>query len=435
MAINFNQIIGSKKPTFVKYWRDSAGNFSLIFAIAILPILMAIGMAVDISRQIQGATKLQDALDSAALYAAGAQFDNLDDLQENTEAIFEINIQDLNFELEDFELSVNDDGSFSVEASGEMDTMFMQVGGFPNMGIGADSLAVAKTDSGIEIAIAFDTTASMGFGNSWQNATATLEDVLTKIESYTGQAGFYVSLVPFADRVRIGTDKASWLSGPAPAGWNGCVEPREENEGGFQWSSDADTPDAEPFTASIPGVTGGLSAAFGGWGPICPSVPLTGPTSDVSAIVSAANSMSTGGTGRFDDAIAWAWRLLTDEWQGIWGPADYPASIDQRRKIAIFVTDGRTEAYSFEMSEERDWGFNQGSEVGFEHMVHVCERMKAEGIEIYAFRVSGNMRAASYMQACATDADHYMVINSNADLEVAFLDVLGSVKTDLHIVR
>jgi hypothetical protein len=435
VGCKLKQIRRKKTRSWAGFRDNIDGNFGTVFAIMLMPLLIGVGMAVDISRQTQAMTKLQDALDTAAIYSANLVYDSHEELEEKAEAVFEANLEDINFELSDFTVAVQQDGSFMLDAEGSLDTMFMQIGGYPNMDVAAASGAIAKSDTGIEIAIAFDTTASMGFGNSWQNATQTLENVLTKIENYAGQEGFYVSLVPFSDRVQIGTDKADWLvGGVAPANWNGCVEPREENENGFQWSSDADTPSDEPFTASIPGVTGGLAGVFGN-GPSCPSVALTGPTSDVASIVAAANSMTTGGTGRFDDAIAWTWRLLSEDWAGLWGPADYPAVSGEHRKIAIFVTDGRTEAYSHELSQERDWGWNQGSEVGFEHMVHVCDEMKNDDIEIYAFRVSGNHHSESYMQSCATDADHYMVIRNNADLELAFLDVLSSVKVDMHLIK
>ncbi|NNL90449.1 MAG: hypothetical protein HKP25_15420, partial [Marinicaulis sp.] len=209
--------------------------------------------------------------------------------------------------------------------------------------------------------------------------------------------------------------------------WNGCVEPREEVDGAFTWSLDDDRPTSDPFVASIPGVTGGLSAApWGSNPPTCPSVALTGPTDRVQDIIDAASNFTQGGTGRFDVAMAWSWRLLSPRWSGLWGVPAYPAvNTDKARKVVVFVTDGRTEAYTYELSQMRSWGHNEGSEDGFENMVHVCDRMKTDDdIEIFMFRINGNAHAESYMRDCATSADHYEHVNNNAELELAFRSLI-----------
>lgn len=426
------------------YITNIRGGYSLLAGFLMFPLAIATGMSVDMARRVKADSAMQNALDSAALYAATVEYDDQQDLKIEAERLFTENLKGrVDLTVTQFNAIPKDDGLIELTAEANVDPVFMQLGGITNMTIRAESDVIAQSDTGIELVIAFDTTASMGFGTSWEDATETLESVLTKIERWTGHEGFYVSLVPFSDRVRIGTGRASWLDGAAPNNWNGCVEPREENQNGFEWASDADVPSADPFQASIPNVTGGLAGVFRRGslrGPFCPNVPLTGPTSDVETIITAANNLNTnGGTGRFDDAMAWAWRLLSPSWSGLWDPTDatYPTTdVEERRKVVIYVTDGRTEAYTHELSKERSWNWNQGSIVGFEHMVHVCDQMKAQDIEIYMFRVNGNHNAASYIEQCATDpTTHYKVINNNGQLELAFLDVMRSVKTDMHLAR
>lgn len=429
---------------FRDYIRNTGGSYSLFAGFLMFPLAIATGMSVDMGRRVKADAALQDALDTAALYAANVEYDDQLDLETQAKVIFTENLKDrVDFTVTKFKAVPQKDGRISLLAEGVVDPVFMHLGGITDMPIFAESDVIAQSDTGIELVIAFDTTASMGFGTTWEDATETLGRVLTRIERWTGHEGFYVTLVPFSDRVRVGTGRESWLDSAAPNNWNGCVEPREEDQNGFQWASDADIPGTDPFQASIPNVTGGLAGVFRRGklrGPFCPNVPLTGPTSDVDTIITAANKLKTnGGTGRFDDAMAWTWRLLSPNWAGLWNPADtgYPAlNVEDRRKVVIYVTDGRTEAYTHELSKERSWNWNQGSIVGFEHMVHVCDQMKAEDIEIYMFRVNGNHNAASYMQSCSTDpTTHYKVVHNNSQLELAFLDVMRSVKTDLHLAK
>ncbi|RZV40930.1 MAG: VWA domain-containing protein, partial [Acidimicrobiales bacterium] len=328
------------------------------------------------------------------------------------------------------------DGSVAVTARASIPAMFAQVNGFPKMSTLATTDADADAGQDLELVIAFDTTNSMGFDNTWTAAMGTLNNVLNELDQYTGSDNFYVTLVPFSDRVNIGTGNDGWLSGSAPVNWNGCVEPREVNNGTVSWALDAAKPNgANKFDASIVGVTGGL-VGFSGSYPYCPGVPITGPTNNVSQVITAANAITKSGTGRFDVAMAWAWRVLAKKWRTEWPNMHNSFAQDkERRQIAIMVTDGKTEAYSWEVDQVSSWGWNNGSVGGFENMVAVCDGMKAENIELFMVRVNGNANATGYMQDCASSDDHYYEISSNAELELAFEEVLKVVKTNVRLTR
>jgi len=419
-----------------KYLRDTSGNFAMMFSLALVPILMAAGMAIDISRLQAFDRQMQDALDASVLQAVQLATDDDDELDEVTRNIFEANLNYPGMVITEFDATASDDGSVVIDATAHIPAKFAQVFGFPRMMTVSDSGADADSGQDLEMVIAFDTTNSMGFGNTWTAAMGTLNNVLLEIEEYTGQDNFFVTLLPYSDRVNIGTDNDDWLSGPAPTNWNGCVEAREFDDGTVSWALDAAKPNgANKFDASIVGVTGGLGARGGGY-PHCPNVALTGPTSDVSEVITAANSITKSGTGRFDVAMAWAWRVLAKNWRTEW--PDMPNSFAQdkeRRQIAILVTDGKTEAYTWEVDEQRDWAYNEGSVGGFENMVAVCDGMKEDGMELFMIRVNGNVNATSYMQDCATSDDHYMEISTNAELELALKEVLKVVKSNVRITN
>ncbi|MBL4853559.1 MAG: VWA domain-containing protein [Robiginitomaculum sp.] len=434
--------------------KDQRGNFVMTAAVAFLPLLTIAGMSIDLRRQISADAHIQFALDAAALYTVKYTA-NLtpQELEAKAESLFLANlVNNVAFEINGFSATISENGNLELEAVGYVDPIFMQIAGFPNLGIRANSETIAKSSSGIELVIAFDTTASMGFGNTWEAAVGTLENILEDLKVYSGNNEFYVSLLPFSDRVNVGSHRTAWLDGAVPGGapnwwniadhWNGCVEPREENIGSFPWALDDDTAFSEPFSVSIPNITGGLGDAHWNWAPACPSVALTGPTTDVSLVINAAESLTRAGTGRFDVAMAWSWRLLSPQWVGQWNVANYPAlnqgsplgEID-RRKIVVYVTDGRTEGYTWELDKTRSWGWNEGSRTGFEHMVNVCNQMKGDDIEIYMIRVNGNGHAEPYMQDCATSPNHYKTVSNNTELALAFSEIGIGIKTELRIVR
>jgi|GEM_PF-1507690 len=424
--------------TLWSFIQDDRGNFYAIAAVAMVPILMGIGMAIDISRQQSMATKLQNAADAAALHAAIISGTVDDDAAEaEALAILQSNLGNLDITIDDFDLVESSDGTMDVVVDATLDSLFAQVNGFPHLGLSVHSEAAVDSGGDLEMTIAFDTTSSMGFGSTWQTALGTLDTVLTEIDNYSGTNNFFISLVPFSDRVNVGTSRTNWLAGATPASWNGCVEPREEDNGTVSWALDDDKPTgSNRFQASIPGVTGGLTG-FNNNFPYCPNVAIVPPTNNVDTVINAAAAFSKAGTGRFDVAMAWTWRLLSDDWRGHWSSGGNAAANNghDRRKIAIMVTDGKTEAYTWEVDQTSSWGWNNGSVGGFENMVAVCDGMKADGMELFMIRVNGNSHATAYMQDCASTDAHYFEITDNAGLEIAFRDILKVVKSNVRLVN
>lgn len=417
------------------YKKDEGGNFGVMFALIAVPIMISVGMAVDISRAHSARQTLQNAADAAVLQAS-VLTGNQQELEAAARKIFDANLNYTGFTVKDFNLVEDEAGNLSVTAYGNIPAMFAQINGYPKLNVAIGSSAEADAGEDLEMVIAFDTTNSMGFDNTWDKALETLDTVLDEIDEYSGTNNFFVSLVPFSDRVQVGSGRTNWLKGSTPANWNGCVEPREENADGVTWALDDDKPTGnDRFDASIVGVTGGLAARGGGY-PHCANVAIVPPTNDVNAIITAAGNFSKSGTGRFDEGMAWAWRMMSSEWRGHWSAGGQAAANNghSRRQIALMVTDGRTEAFTWEVDQTRDWGYNEGSKLGFENMVRVCDGMKDDGMEIFMIRVDGNSHATSYMKDCASSEDHYFEITDNASLEIAFKDVLKVVKENVLLV-
>ncbi|MEM9169829.1 MAG: vWA domain-containing protein [Pseudomonadota bacterium] len=389
----------------------------------ITPLLFAAaGGAIDYTNRARVRSALQEAADAAALAAAYAHVHEQNvayKAQQAASRTFSAQITDANL-VQNLTRNLKRSGTdFTYTVEADVKTGFMDVVGIDKLPVAVSSTARIPTFSrDLEMAIVIDTTNSMGFDNTWDVAMDALADVVDQLRAHVGSDKFNVTLVPYADRVNV--DNADWLDGAAPNNWNGCMEPREVSQGEFPYAlTDAAPEDPEAFQATIPNVTGGLAARGGGY-PKCPNVEITGPTDDPQEIADAAKRFQRNGTGRFDVGLAWGWRALSTEWRGEWGVPDYPADPEDARKIAVFITDGRTTAYKWEMSKTEDWGWNNGSKEGFEHLVNVCTQMKQDGIEIFVFRTPGNSHSEPYFQDCATSANHYRTISNNTDLKNAF---------------
>ncbi|WP_188312115.1 TadE/TadG family type IV pilus assembly protein [Salinarimonas soli] len=335
------------------FHHDRRGVAGVIFSLALVPMVAAVGTSVDYARRSDVAAALQRGVDAAALAAALAAKEKRDS---NTAALAAfrstfkrtetIGAPDVLYRLVD--------GRHRVTADTRLATRFMSVVGLNEMSISAiaDAVYAPARPEPVEIALVMDTTNSMFCGCQWPDVVKAVSSMLQGLKG-DGSQPYFVTLIPMSDRVNVGTvgtSSTSWMKGKAPADWNGCFEPRERATAGFPYALDDDRPNSnnDKFSPSAPGsyLPNHVGAAYGTNGvPVCPTQAITGPTNDVKDIESALTSFSGAGTGRYDEGMAWGWRVLSEKWQGQWKAGNsYPSKNGSRRKIAIFVSDGRTTA-------------------------------------------------------------------------------------------
>ncbi|NJR13460.1 MAG: hypothetical protein HC779_03425 [Phyllobacteriaceae bacterium] len=119
-----------------------------------------------------------------------------------------------------------------------------------------------------------------------------------------------------------------------------------------------------------------------------------------------------GGTGRFDEALAWGWRLVSPKWRGEFGETAWPAKAGETRKLVVLFTDAHTTANEHEIGKTpSNLGWNNGSTQMFETMDDQCTRMKKSGVDVMIFHVLGNVKGQPYMKQCATENMYYGVKN------------------------
>lgn len=219
-----------------RFISSANGNVATITAIAILPIFLAAGIAVDYSRISNARIKLQNAADSAALTAA--QKNELSDKERKQLAreIFDVNAPD--YIVKKFKVDINKD-EVIVTPTVDMPLAFMSIIGNPVH----DVTVVAAANSGIttmEVALVLDVSGSMRamFPNGKSRLEVlkqAAENLLTKIENIGG-AKVSVSIVPFTMNVNVGKGKKSWVEGEdhllfAGSEWKGCVF--EQSKGNY----------------------------------------------------------------------------------------------------------------------------------------------------------------------------------------------------------
>jgi hypothetical protein len=92
------------------------------------------------------------------------------------------------------------------------------------------------------------------------------------------------------------------------------------------------------------------------------------------------------------------------------------------------ITDGYTAVNHFEVGgiAGNIYGSGLGSEMGFKHLVRICNEMKKNDIEIYSIYLTGNNFFKSFANECASSADHYFINAPSFDVFAKALENIGN---------
>jgi hypothetical protein len=414
---------------------SKTGNVGVLLSLAALPLFGLAAGAVDFANARRFESDMQNAADAAVL--AGAR-ETGEAREARAHEIFDRNL----VALGDIDITARAfteiEKGARYEARASMPTLIMGLFGTPVLPIAVSSEANLAQAHSAEFVIAFDTTSSMVFTPSEMDAAIErTKDFIDHMFEDAAPGAVIGSVMPFSDRVRLPESLvlSNWTTGAKPPGWRGCLDPREENVGG------------NPFKLTDAPVIGVGNRKFTFFEPVtrvhtgpgysyhyttdCHGVEITPARDDPDDLKDALDSMSISGTGRMDEAMSWAWRLLSPRWSGQWGRTGYPSAIGAKSKFIIFVSDGRTAIYDVEVVDGvTSYGANMGSRRGYENLEAVCADAKAGGIVIYALQLNGNPHATPHFQRCASSDGHFMI-----DSVANFEDALNSISVSSGKLR
>jgi Flp pilus assembly protein TadG len=200
------------------------GNIAVIFAIVLVPILGFVGAAVDYSRAVHARSSLQAALDSAALMVSKDLTNGTiseTDIEAKTKSYFTglysgrtgtVSTGDIHATYTPKD--ANGISNIVVTGSGTMQTDFMQIAGYPTLPFNATSTS-AWGNTRMRVAMILDNTGSMAQNGKMTAMQAAAKDMIDTLSGYNKQTGdVYISIVPFAKDVNVGTANvsASWIN-------------------------------------------------------------------------------------------------------------------------------------------------------------------------------------------------------------------------------
>ncbi len=394
--------------------RAQRGNVAVLFSLLTFPLLAGVGLTLEYSNITGHRSKLQNAVDSAALFAGKYLLEN-DALpsQSDIEGFVYSNYGG-SFSVVDVDQSL---GQLSITVDATIPAYF-----FGNVYPSAFQQEVSASvpyggKSYLEIALVLDSTKSMEDEGKMAALKVVAKGFVEKlIESSDSSNEIQIGLVPYASYVNVGIANryASWI-GYTPRFWQGCVGSRRAPD------TLRDGAVAVQFT--------GVRTRFA-----CPS-PIVELTQSESVLRSGIDSMNTRGRTYIAEGVMWGLRILSP----IAPFADAKPfgslpSTTSHKKFMVVLTDGENtiapglpETFTHNLTGE------DGKRIGDENTRIACETARDAGVLIFAIAFGDEVddRGRSVMTDCAGGADRFYTANDASALQ----DVFDSIRSKIFTLR
>jgi Flp pilus assembly protein TadG len=407
------------RPDATRFQGDRSGSVLPIFSVALLPVFLCVGGAIDYGRAVMVRSQMQSALDSAVL-AGGRNYQLTSDATAATataSSYFSYRFAPGAKPLGNPHLSSIDiDNSayvITATAQARVPAPFLAIAGLPAFDLKVKSqsgLKMGGTVEGqdLEVSLMIDVTGSMndstGSGNSkLSDAKLAAKDLINALmpDGYTGGQSTRIALVPFSQYVNVGSTYYTAVTGAAPSGSaSTCVT---ERTGADKYNDDAPGAGSWIGKYTVNSNKGTLSCA--------PTAKLMPLTTNKTGLKSAIDGLNASGWTAGHLGTAWAWYVLSDKWASVWPAGSKPGTPSEHlKKVAVLMTDGDYNTYFRNKTESRV------------QAQALCEGMKSAGITVYTVAFGTDISPASKgdLEACASSQEHFHDAQDGDALRAAF---------------
>jgi Mg-chelatase subunit ChlD len=404
-------------------------------AVVAVPVLAAVGMAVDYTRANAARAAFQVSLDATTLMLAkNAANEDSSALQAHATDTF--NSLFKRPEVTNVTVTptyaVEAGSKLTLHGTGVINTNFLGVIGVDQINIAATSVA-SWGNTRLRVALVLDNTGSMSSSGKMDALKTASHKLLDQLkESAFKPEDVYISIVPFSKDVNFGSENynQSWLRWdlwdalngtcsdnryskqsscvshgkvwtPDPHNtWNGCVTDRDQN---FDTTNDAPVAGATLYPAEQYGSC---------------SVSLVQLTNDWNALHARITAMQPVGNTNQAIGLQVGWQTLTA------APFTVPP-VDPEYKyqtVIILLTDG--------LNTQDRWYTSQTAIDA--RQKKTCDNVKAAGITMYTVQVNtGGDPTSALLQDCASDPGKFFLLTSAGQIVTTF----GQIGTSLTKLR
>jgi Flp pilus assembly protein TadG len=419
-----------------RFWKDRRGSVAPLLGIALIPLMGAVGAAVDYARASATRAAFQSALDSTALMLSKtASTESTSDLQTTATNTFNalFSRPDVKNVTVTVSYSSTNGSHIVLNGNATINTNFLGVLGIDQIDFAATATTVWG-NTRLRVALVLDNTGSMASSDKMTALKTASQNLLTQLKTAAQTPDdVYVSIIPFNKDVNVGASNydQSWLRWdlweavngtcsysyytmqssctshakiwkPADHNtWNGCLTDRDQN---FDTTNDA------PVAGSTLYPTEQYSS--------CPA-SLMGLSNDWTVLSNKITAMQPVGNTNQAIGLQMGWQSLTA------APFTVPA-MDPNYKynqVIILLTDG--------LNTQDRWYTNASSIDAREQKT--CDNIKAAGVTIYTVQVNtGSDPTSTLLQNCATDPNKFFLLTSSVQIVTTF-DQIGTALTNLRL--
>ncbi len=411
--------------TLKAFAANQKGTTAVIFALSIVPLLLAGGAAIDYVRYADAETRLQAALDSGALAVAASA--GLTDAQRAKAGkdTFESNLKAARIDPADVFSSFKVKGTqVSAEANFILPSGLMQIAGISEMEIAVATEISVPEGKKAEIALVLDYSGSMEEVSGGEVKYVAMKNAAKKLISDLEAANpknVKVGLVPFSHHVYV-TMPEKFIAGMSgPASWTGCTQDRR-----YPHNLTDKTPGTGDDTKW--GHAFAKVHASDGCAPYAPKgLKVTPLTDDFGKLRKQLDVMRPYAWTHIALGAEFGYHLLSPN-----APFTEGVAYGDKKttKIMVLLTDGR----------QTEPGFGSGVRSvaqGESNLEAICTNAKASGITIItmAFDLRDKDTRAR-LSDCSTDpAKHFFVAEDSAELASAFEEVKSQITAQVFISR
>ena len=200
-----------------KFLSDRSGNFAVIVGILCVPLMLAVGLAVDYTRYSSAHRHLQEVTDAAALAMAISREQDATKLRKIGLDSIAANVKPNTIENVQIETLTATADDVDLKLRGDIPVTFMALAGYDRLTSRTSALAERATQGNAEIALILDNTWSMSEADARGLTKITaLKSAATQLINELLKSGdglTRIGIVPYADYVNVGMQyrNAAWL--------------------------------------------------------------------------------------------------------------------------------------------------------------------------------------------------------------------------------
>lgn len=402
------------------FFRHVSGSTGPLFGLMAVPLLLAVGVAVDYVRLYDRQTELSAVLDGAALAAATAKGASDAERTAIAKSYVNENLSDPSAS----KLTVRVTGNSVVATiNEELPSMLMQLGGVDTMKAKAHTEVMFPGTGKAEVVLVLDYSGSMRDSGKYTRMAQAAKDMVIRLAAASEPGNFRVGLVPFSAMVRTSMP-AQYVSQPASGPlWTGCTQDRP-----YPHNLGISTPTADAATRwGYYDQTSENSGSYDCSAYAARRLDILPLTLDHGRATAQLDAMRPLGNTNIALGAEFGWNLLDAN-----APFQEAVPYDDKltRKYLVLLTDG--------VQTSKQWGTGKSRNVqnGQKNLVSLCSGMRAKGITVYSIAYDiTDSRVTSLLKDCAPGKYFEPDAGGNS-ISLVFAEITGQISNELvRLVR